>query len=175
MTRLISVVVNTWIICQLKAWWFFASLDAFASWNLKMNSMLKSTYAHVHAHKNTLLFFFNLFKCLFILRECVSRGEEERKRENPKQAPCCQQKAQHGARTHEPWDHDLSWNQESMLNWLSHPVPPSYFSTSESGCILHSLNRAQKFLSEFNSTKNVLVLRREGRRKHDQKYLLSEG
>ena len=35
------------------------------------------------------------------------------------QAPSCQHRAQCGAQTHEPWDHDLSWSR--ILNWLSHP------------------------------------------------------
>ena len=32
---------------------------------------------------------------------------------------CCQHRVQHGAWTHELWDHDLS--RISTLNWLSHP------------------------------------------------------
>ena len=51
---------------------------------------------------------------LFILRERKQHthaGEEER--ENPKQAPSCQRRAQQGAQTHEPGDHELSQIQES--------------------------------------------------------------
>ena len=40
------------------------------------------------------------------------RGRD-RGRQNPKQALHCQCRAPHGARTHEPGDHDLSPNQES--------------------------------------------------------------
>ena len=35
------------------------------------------------------------------------------------QAPSCQYRARCGARTHKPWDGDLS--QSQTLNWLSHP------------------------------------------------------
>ena len=38
------------------------------------------------------------------------------------QALSCQHRARHGARTHEPWDHDLSRSQ--TLNRLSHPGAP---------------------------------------------------
>ena len=38
------------------------------------------------------------------------------------QAPSCQHRARHGARTHEPWDHDLS--RSWTLNRLSHPGVP---------------------------------------------------
>ena len=55
-------------------------------------------------------------------------SEREGEREYPKQAPHCQYRAGCGARTHKPWDHDLSRNQElnaePALNWLSHPGAP---------------------------------------------------
>ena len=38
------------------------------------------------------------------------------------QAPSCQHRARRGARTHEPWDHDLS--RSRLLNLLSHPGAP---------------------------------------------------
>lgn len=45
-----------------------------------------------------------------------------------------------GARTHEPWDHDLSWSE--TLSWLSHPGAPqvrvltlrSTFLADDQGC-----------------------------------------
>ena len=40
------------------------------------------------------------------------------------QAPSCQHRAWLRARTHKPWDHDLSWGQ--MPNRLSHPGAPGY-------------------------------------------------
>ena len=64
---------------------------------------------------------------LFILRETEhkqGRGRDKREKENPKQAPCCQHRAQHGAWTHKLRDHDLSRNQE--LNGLSHPGDPHF-------------------------------------------------
>ena len=44
-----------------------------------------------------------------------------RETENPKQAPCSQGRGQCGARTQEPWDHDLSQNQESghLTDWAT--------------------------------------------------------
>ena len=41
------------------------------------------------------------------------------------QALRCQHRARHGARTHKPWDHDLSWSRP--FNWLSHPNTPKFF------------------------------------------------
>ena len=58
-------------------------------------------------------------------RQCVSRGRNrERDRDKDRiwsklQALSCQHRARCGARTHEPWDHDLSWSQ--TLHRLSHP------------------------------------------------------
>ena len=40
------------------------------------------------------------------------------------QALSCQHRAQHGTRTQEPQDHDLSRSQ--MLHWLSHPGAPRH-------------------------------------------------
>ena len=69
----------------------------------------------------------SLFKCLFIYfeserereRERAGEGQRER-RENPKQVPHCQHRAWHGARTQEPWDHDLNQNQE-LDTYLTEP------------------------------------------------------
>ena len=68
-------------------------------------------------------------------RERVHALEQGRGRERGRcrirsrlQAPSCQHRARRGARTHQPWDHDLSWSQ--MLNGLSHPgAPDSWFLT----------------------------------------------
>ena len=43
----------------------------------------------------------------------AEEGQRERERENPKQALQGQHRAGREAWTQEPWDHDLSWNQES--------------------------------------------------------------
>ena len=54
--------------------------------------------------------------------------ERERERLIPKQAPHCQCRAHCGARTHELWDHDLSWNQESDAYPTEPPrCPASWF------------------------------------------------
>ena len=58
-------------------------------------------------------------------RERESRGGAEREGDrigSGLQAPSCQHRAPHGARTQEPWDHDLSRCQ--MLSRLSHPGAP---------------------------------------------------
>ena len=56
------------------------------------------------------LFFFFFFFFVVVVR--AGEGRAERKRDNPKQAPCCQRRAWSRAPSHKPWDHDLSWNQE---------------------------------------------------------------
>ena len=66
---------------------------------------------------------------IYFQREKRERGTR-RDKENPKQALRCQHRAWCGARSHEPWDHDLS--RSGMLSRLSHPgaPPPIYISTS---------------------------------------------
>ena len=55
------------------------------------------------------------------MREREREREQEGQRENPKQAPCCQHRAQQGAGSHKQWD--LSWaeTKKRSLNPLSHP------------------------------------------------------
>ena len=77
----------------------------------------------------------NFFLSLFIFerergRQSVSRGGAERERgrhriQSRLQPRSCQHRARLGARTHEPWDHDLSWSW--TLNRLSHPGAPTYY------------------------------------------------
>ena len=58
-------------------------------------------------------------------RQSVSGGGSEREGDriwSRFQALRCLHRAQHGAWTHKPWDHDLS--QSRMLHWLSHPGAP---------------------------------------------------
>ena len=83
------------------------------------------TFIYLFAY---LYVYFNVY--LFILRERERERERKRERENmwagggaereesqnPKQAMHCQG----GAWSHEPWDHDLSQNQESYAYPLSH-------------------------------------------------------
>ena len=59
-------------------------------------------------------------KFLFIL---WGKGQRERERENPKQVPHSLQRGIQGSIS-PLWDHDLSQNQKSMLNRLSHPGAP---------------------------------------------------
>ena len=58
----------------------------------------------------------------------MGEGQRERERENPKQAPCCQPRARHGAQSHEPGDHDLSQNQELDTLPTEPPGLNCYFS-----------------------------------------------
>ena len=84
------------------------------------NKNLKSTKCSQEIFKNVYL----------LLRERerererarAGEGQSEGETEDPRQALCWQQRALHGAWTHKPWDHDLSWSQP--LNWLNHPGPP---------------------------------------------------
>ena len=71
-------------------------------------------------HQSELTF----FSCFYLFlrereREKVEEGQRGQGTEDLKQALCWQQRAQCQARTHKPWDHDLSWSQ--TLNWLSPP------------------------------------------------------
>ena len=73
------------------------------------------------------LFIFLMFSFILWERESacgqVGAGPESGERENPKQAPCRQHRAQPGGQTHEPEDRDLSRSQ--VLNWLSLPGAPA--------------------------------------------------
>ena len=64
-----------------------------------------------------------LFAYLFILRERgrERRGEAKREGDSPKQALCCHRRAQRGAQTHQPWDHDLSQKSgvRCLTNWAT--------------------------------------------------------
>ena len=78
--------------------------------------------------------FFNFYLFLFFLtfiyfwhreRQSMNGGGSERGRHrvwNRLQALSCQHRAQRGARTHRPWDHDLSRSRKP--NQLSHPGAP---------------------------------------------------
>ena len=68
-----------------------------------------------------------LFFNVYFWERDRTRGERCRERGRRRiwsrlQALSCQHRAWHGAGTHEPRDHDLSWSW--TLNWLSHPGPP---------------------------------------------------
>ena len=74
-----------------------------------------------------LFFFFFFLMFIYFLREgkSMSWGWAERGRHRTwsrVQDLSYQHRALHGAQTHKPWDHDLSWSQ--MLNRLSHPGIP---------------------------------------------------
>ena len=78
------------------------------------------------------IFLSSLFSCclsVFIYferdRHSTRRGAAEREGEgeNPKQAPCCQPRARHGAQTH--GHRDLSRNQESDAKVTESPRRPS--------------------------------------------------
>ena len=51
-------------------------------------------------------------------------GEGRRERESPKQAPHCQHSPWRRAQSRKPWDHDLSWNQESYASLTEPPRAP---------------------------------------------------
>ena len=69
----------------------------------------------------------NFFNIYSFLRHRVQAREGQRETGRPRiwsriQALSCQHRAQHGARTHELWDHDLNWNQTP--NWQPPRRPP---------------------------------------------------
>ena len=83
-------------------------------------------------HNNVLpflniLFLFNYFLnvYLFILREraWAEKGQRDRETENLKQAPLSAQ-ASHSTQSHQPWDQDLSQNQESVVQPTGPPRHP---------------------------------------------------
>ena len=73
----------------------------------------------------------------FLIRErerASGREGRGRDRENPKQTPHSVQRPRWGL-IPQPWNHDLSWNQESeikspMLNHVSHPGAPYWLLAS---------------------------------------------
>ena len=77
-------------------------------------------------------FIFILFFIMFIYfwereTECEQGRDRERGRHRIRsrlQTLSCQHRAWHGAGTHKPRDHDLSWSQ--TLSRLSHPAAPHY-------------------------------------------------
>ena len=79
-------------------------------------------------------FYFIFFNVYLFLRErereteheqgaCRERGRHRTR--SRLRALSCQHRTRHGARTHKPWDHDLSWSR--TLNQLSHPGSPVIF------------------------------------------------
>ena len=56
----------------------------------------------------------------------MSRGGAERERENPKQAPCCQHRAQRGAQFHNAGIMTWAEIKSQMLNQLNHPGTPTF-------------------------------------------------
>ena len=95
-----------------------------------------------------------LFVYLFRERDSKHIGAGKGERENPKKSPHGQHRAQRGARTHRPWDHDLSWSRP--LNRLSHPGAPLPQIFNETKMANNRLCRIWKYShvkwnGEFNS------------------------
>ena len=67
-------------------------------------------------------------------RHSMSRGGTEREGENTKQALCYQCRAWCRAWTHEPWDQELSWNQESDGQSTEPPRWPVTNFPDDEGC-----------------------------------------
>ena len=74
------------------------------------------------------LLFFLFSKFIYLERDGVREGgaEGEGERENHKLAPHCQHRAWCGARSHTPWDHELSWSQESDASSTEAPRSPRF-------------------------------------------------
>ena len=93
-----------------------------------MQMMAKKKKWWHHQKKKTERIFapFSYF-CKFIYFEGGEMSGRKGERENPKQAQHCQHRAWRGARTHKPWDYDLSWNQELDVQWTEPPRQPCSF------------------------------------------------
>ena len=83
-----------------------------------------------YSYKSSLKSFFNVFIYFWDReRQSMSRGGAEREGDTESeagfQAPSCQHRAWRGARTHEPWDHDLS--RSRTISQLSPPGTPKNF------------------------------------------------
>ena len=62
------------------------------------------------------------------------------------QAPSCQHRARRGARTHEPWDHDLKGSRRST-NWTTEaPLVSLYINQFSVVCIFYN-----RFIFHYNS------------------------
>ena len=91
--------------------------------------IFNSVHPEVYITNHTL--FFLMFVFIFERRRETDhewgRGRERRRHRirSRFRALSCQRRAWRGARTHKPWDRDLSWSQ--MLNWLSHPGAPMHY------------------------------------------------
>ena len=105
-----------------------------------------------------LYFYLFIFKCLFTFerereRERAPKWGRSRGKgtEDPKQALCWQQSAWPKARTHEPWDHVLSWSL--TLNRLSHPGAPEttvlkpWMEAREDGFLASSIRILNEFVA----------------------------
>ena len=82
------------------------------------------------------LFFFFLMFIFERERQSTSGGGAEREGDRTGsrlQAPSCQHRVRRGARTHKPWDHDLS--RSPMLRQLSHPGAPCIWFTLGGGLL----------------------------------------
>ena len=72
-----------------------------------------------------LVFFFSCFVYLFWEREHMGMAERGEERES-QAGSSFQCRARHGARTHEPRDHDLSWNQAGDAQPTEPPRRPQW-------------------------------------------------
>ena len=93
---------------------------------LHCDSTFPASLSNPYNHEPSFYLFFNVH---LFLRQRETEHERGRGRERGRhriwsrfQALSCQHRTRHGARTHEPRDHDMSWSQK--LNQLSHPGAP---------------------------------------------------
>ena len=152
-----SKLMYVTIVCSFFFWVVFHCMNIslfvypFAFWQI-------FDYFQLLAFTNKFIwiFMYRFFQKIYLFifeREGETESEWRRHRERGRhriqsrpQAPNCQHRARCRARTHKPWDHDLS--QSWLLNQLSHPGTP-HFIFLQAYDIIVQVNVEQSWISFF--------------------------
>ena len=89
------------------------------------SSLSQLRYSSAYRFHSGFLFVYFLFKFIYFERE-RKWGRDRGESKNPKQTPHHQHRAWCGARSHNPGNHDLSWNKELDTQPAEPPRYPSF-------------------------------------------------